>query len=239
MGFCLPSATHAEMTIDQMKSLGGSSQLQSTARRLLEKCGLPTSITHEAGIGDVRRSVSWRGVAMRLPAADWNISYGSPPRDTGREVGWLNAEPSRGGCLARAAWLVFNAKGAVGELEVRKKPDGWGFTTTYHVPANLYQAHKVIGVKVGLAKRIPVSTLIARYGPPDVILDAPGGRKRHRYWVLTRIDHRPESLHAVDFEIGNGDRSCGAYEISAAGYDFVNEKLDVLLREWERDYILD
>ena len=239
VAFGLPSSTLAEMTIGQMKSLGGASQLQSTAGRLLDQCGLPTSISHQAAAGDARRSVSWGGVTMRLPAGDWRISYGSSARDSRWKGGWLNAEPAHGGCLSGVAWLAFNAKGQAGALVVRQKTDGTGYVTSYSVPDNLFEAHRVVGVRVGVSRRIPIATLAGRYGPPDEVLQLPGGKERLRYWILTRHDNRPESLHAVDFEIEHRDRSCSAYEISTSGTDFVREKLDSLLRDWEKDYILD
>jgi hypothetical protein len=134
---------------------------------------------------------------------------------------------------------VFEARGQVGVVSTRKRSDGFGYVTTYRVPGSLLEAHKVVGVKVGLSKPITVSTLTGRYGPPDEVLGMKEGKERHRYWVLTRNDQRPETLHAVDFEIGNRDRSSGAYQISTVGTDFVRERLDSLLREWERDYVLD
>lgn len=226
------------MTIGQMQSLGGSSHLHSTAERLLDRCGMPASITERAGAGD-RRSVSWRGVTMRLSAADWRIAYGSAPQGAGRWVGWTNPRAASKGCLSGLAWLVLHAKGRIGALTVVKKPDGSGYITDYRVPGNLFEAHKVIGVNAGLSERVPASALSGRYGPPDELLAMPGGKVRHRYWILTRNNERPDSLHAVDFEIDNADRSCGAYEISAMGTDFVDEKLASLLREWEKAYVLD
>ena len=185
------------------------------------------------------RSVSRRTVTMRLSDMDWEIVYGAAPRNTGGSAGWSNPHPPGANCLSDVAWLVFRAKGGVGVLTARKNPEGFGYVTTYRVPDNLFEAHRVVGVRVGVSKRIPIAILVSRYGPADEVLGMPGGKERHRYWVLTRNEHRPESLHAVDFEIDNGDRSCGAYDISTAGTDFVAERLETLLREWEKDSLLD
>lgn len=225
------------MTIGQMQSLGGSSHLHSTAKRVLGRCGLPVAITEEAGPAD-KRSVSWRGVAMRLSAMDWRIAYGPAPQGAGR-AGWINPKPTSRDCLSGLAWLVLHAKGRVGAVTVAEKPDGSGYVTSYRVPSSLFEAHKVIGLDAGLSERIPASILAARFGPPDELLAIPGGKERHRYWILTRGNERPDSLHAVDFEIDNTDRRCGAYRISAMGTDFVDEKLESLLRAWERAYVLD
>lgn len=239
LGCLFPPATLAAMTIGQMNALGGSSQLLSTVDRLFHVCGLPAFISDEAGVREAKRDASWRGVAMRLSARDWRIGYGSPPLDTRKDGAWRNPAPSHGRCLAGMAWLVFSAKGQVGDVSVARKPDGTGYVTTYRVPDNLLQAHKVMGVRVGVAKRIPLATLVGRYGPPDEVQGMPGGKERHRHWVLVRIDQRPETLHAVDFEVDTDERSCGVYEISAAGTDFVNQRLELLMREWERSFVLD
>jgi hypothetical protein len=227
------------MTMEQMRALRGFVHLHSTADRLFEKCGLPTSIAERNAAGIPSRRVSWRGATMRLSDEDWRMNYGSVPGDKAWTARWANRESSRGDCVAGVAWLAFNARGRVGAIAVRKRPEGPGYLTTYHVPESLYEAHSVVGVKVGLSKPLPASPVTARYGPPDEIVSRPGTRALYRYWVITWSGRRPESLHAVDFEIGSVGESCGAYEISAAGNDFVDEKRDYLIREWERDYVLD
>ncbi len=228
------------MTPVQMKSLGGSSLLHATAKQLLERCGLPASIADKAAAGEPGRKVSWRGVAMRLSAADWRLSYGAVADAVAKqEKGWRNPEPSREACAPGVAWMIFDAKGRSGGVTVGKRPDGSGYDTTYRVPDNQLEAHKVISVRAGLSGRLPMTALVARYGTPDEILTSPGGRKRHRYWVLTRNDQRPDTLHAIDFESEAGENSTASYEISATGTDLVDERMALLLREWERDHVLD
>lgn len=239
LGLSVLPATVEAMTISQMSSLGGAAQLDVTADRLFDRCGLPAAIVDQAGSGDVRRNVSWRGTTMRLSETDWEIAYGSLARDTSKNVAWANPATARKSCLFGVAWLVFQAKGRVGVLSVMKKSDGSGYATTYHVPDNLLQAHKVVGVKAALSRRIPVAALVDRYGRPDEVLRTAGGRERHRYWVLTHNDRRPESLHAVDFYVDTTDRSSREYEITTTGADFVSEKMGSFLREWESDYVRD
>lgn len=240
LGCSLASVALAGMTPAQMKSLGGASLLHGTAKQLLERCGLPASIADKAEAGAPRRKVSWRGVAMRLSAADWQLSYGTLSRGaTNPEPGWRNPEPSREACAPGVAWMAFHARGGSGVVTVRKRPDGSGYDTTYRVPDNLFEAHQVIGVRAALSGPIPMSTLVARYGAPDEVVTSPAGRKRHRYWVLTRNDQRPDSLHAVEFETEAGEESSAGYGISATGTDFVDARMARLLREWERDHVLD
>jgi len=228
------------MTPAQMGTLGGAPLLHVTAKQLLERCGLPAAIADKAVDGEPRLKVSWRGVAMRLSAADWQLSYGTMARAVAKpEKGWRNPEPARESCAPGSAWMVLYARGRSGVVTVSKRPDGSGYDTSYRVPDNLFEAHKVIGVRAALSARIPMSSLIASYGNPDEVLTSPAGRKRHRYWVLTRNDQRPDSLHAVDFETEAGGESSASYEISATGTDFVDERMALLLREWERDHVLD
>lgn len=228
------------MTPAQMQSLGGAALLHVTAKELLEKCGLPATIADKAEAGEAGRRVSWRGVAMRLSAADWLLSYGTVARALENPAkGWRNPEPSRQSCTPGTAWMVFHAKGRSGLVTLSKRPDGSGYDTTYRVPDNLFEAHKVIGFRSGLAARVPVASLVGQYGAPDEILESPSGGKRYRFWVLTRNGQRPDTLHAVDFESGAGDDSAASYEISASGTDFVDERMAVLLREWERNHVLD
>lgn len=239
---CVPSfmapEAPAAVTLAQMQSLGGAAHLHSTAARLFDRCGLPAAIVDDAREGE-RRKASWGGISMRLSALDWQIAYGIAARGAGGQRGWKNPKPRREACLSGLAWLALKARGNVGVVTTVRRPDGFGYVTTYRVSSDLFEAHKVVGLAAGLSRRIAVSALIRRYGPPDERLSMPRGQERHRYWVLTRNDDRPESLHAVDFEIDHADQSAGSYAISAMGTDFVDEKLASLLREWEKAYVLD
>lgn len=228
------------MTLEQMKSLEGASLLHLTADRLLSRCGLPGFIVDKAGPADTKRSVSRRGARMRLSTADWKIHYGgTAPRGAGKPEGWFNASTSRSRCLSGAVRLAFDAKGQIGVVSVTKRPDGVGYDTVYRVSDDPFRSHKITAVKVELRSGFPAATLVRLHGPPDEIVATPGGREHHRYWVLAHVHQRPDSLHAVDFEIASGDRTCRAYRISAAGIDWVDERMESLLRQWERDHVLD
>ncbi len=137
------------------------------------------------------------------------------------------------------AWMVFDAKGRAGVLTVTPKAIGHGYSTTYRVPRDLYKAHKVVAVTIGLAQPTPAAAIAKRYGRPDEIGAVARGTKRYRYWILVRRDERPDSLHAVDFEVDSGAQESRSYILSTDGADFVAERLTGLLREWERDYVLD
>jgi len=227
----------AAMRLDQMKLLKGSAQLELTIDSLLSSCGLPAAIVDQGPPSGPRQSIKWRNVGMRLSALDWTVLYGESTRTSRASAGWTNDAESSYRCAGGLSRLSFASKGHVGILSVTKKPHDFGYITTYTVPKSLFKAHKVVGVEATLVKSFPVSTLRDRYGLPDEVFKQPGGREKYRYWVHTLRDHRPELLYAVDFEIdGAGVKT---YAISTSGMDFVQQRLDSMLKQWERDYVLD
>lgn len=234
---CFPGGAGAAMKLEQMKVLKGAAQLEMTVDALIAQCGLPVAIVDQGAMGGAKQSLSWQGVGMRLSAQDWEVVYGAAPGKPEGILGWANRGKSGQSCISGLSQLQLTAKGHVGVLSVKKKPNDIGYITTYVVPKSLYKAHKVIGAKASLSKSLPASTLISRYGPPDELIKRPGSSDGYRYWILTLRENRPETLHAVDFEMDNG--ASKAYAISTTGADFVQQRLDLLLRKWERDYVLD
>lgn len=237
---CFPVDASAAMTLDQMKALKGAAKLEITLDKLLSSCGLPTAIVDHGsanGAHGAKQRINWQGVDMRLSALDWEIVYGARQPKLGNIEGWVNGGKFDKRCTSGLSQLLFIAKGHVGILTVTKKAQGFGYITAYSEPKNLYQAHKVVGIRATLTGSLAVPTLVGRYGQPDEVLKHPGTREKFRYWVLTRRDHRPELLYAVDFELDNG--ACETYTISSSGVDFVQQRLDSLLKQWERDYVLD
>jgi hypothetical protein len=232
-----PGGAIAAMTLDQMKSLKGAAQLEITVDHLFRSCGLPAAIVDHGPADGAKQRINWHGVDMRLSAMEWDAVYGMQQRKPGNAEGWVNEGKFDDRCISGLSQLLLHAKGHVGVLIVTKKAQGFGYITVYHEPKNHYKVHKVIGVRAAPARSLPVSTLVGRYGQPDEILKLPGARDNFRYWVVTRRDHRPESLYAIDFEVDNGISK--TYVISTSGVDFVQQRLDSLLKQWERDYVLD
>ena len=227
----------AAMTLARAKSLKGAAQLELSMDQLFRRCGLPAAILDHGPEGDAKQQINWQGVPMRLSALDWDAVYGIGQRGPGKPAGWINGGKSDGRCAAGLSRLRFHAKGHVGVLSVTKKPHDFGYITTYREPKNLYTSHQVISVNATLTIGLPVSTLMSRYGKPDEVTKSRGKADNFRYWVVTLHDHRPESLYAVDFEIDNS--ASKTYVISSSGVDFVQQRLDALLKQWERDYVLD
>jgi hypothetical protein len=234
---CFSGDAIAAMTLDQMKSLKGASRLEITVDQLFQDCGLAAAIVDHGLANGTKLPINWRGTTMRLSAMDWDAVYGKRRSEPGTAWGWVNRSKIDTRCTSGLSQLLLHTKGQVGVLTVTKKTQGLGYITKYDIPKDLYKAHKVVGVEATLARSLPVPTLVGRYGQPDEVLKQPGIRDRFRYWIVTLHGHRPESLYAVDFEVD--DNICKTYSISTSDADFVQQRLESLLRQWEKDYVLD
>lgn len=238
ISFCSSDGAFAAITLDQMNSLKGAAQLEITVDQLFQSCGLPAAIVDHGSADNARQHINWRRTPMRLSAMDWNILYGIGQRKQ-QEMhgGWVNRRQSDAHCNFGLPQLLFHAKGNVGVLTVTKKAKGLGYITAYNVPKDPYKAHKVVSVETTLATSLPVSELVGLYGHPDEVLKQAGDIEDFRYWVVTHHGNMPDSLYAVDFEINNG--ICKTYAISTSDVDFVQRQLELLVRQWEKEYILD
>ena len=228
------------MTPAQLNALRGAAQLELAVDELLRTCGLPTAISDRGPDGRVPRTrhrIAWGDTAMRLAATDWRVTYGLRGPGLTSADGWVNPAGAGSGCLADLSQVHFDAKGHVGVLTVTKKPDGIGYVTTYRVPDDLFKSHKVVAVTSLLGAGLAQAALLTRYGAPDEVLPLPGGRRALRYWVATVRDRRPERLYAVDFEVDKG--VAASYQIRTSGVEIVQQRLDGLLRKWEREHVLD
>lgn len=235
--FYLPANANASMTLKQMKLLKGAAKLDLTVDQLLRNCGLPAMIADHMSAERPRQSLHWHSVNMHLSALDWDVIYGvDQPKQT-NTAAWNNDSKSDSHCTSELSQLLFYTKGHMGILTVTKKTQGFGYITTYREPESLYKAHKVISVKATMKKSFSASILVSRYGQPDEVAKQSGNKFDFRYWVVTLSNNRPESIYAVDFEFKDG--ICNSYVISTSAVDFVQQQLDVLLRNWERDYVLD
>ncbi len=73
---------------------------------------------------------------------------------------------------------------------------------------------------------VPTGALVCAGGP---LLAFPQEKEKQK----------PVSVHAVDFEVSNTESTCRRYSAHTSSVDFVQARFDALLREWERDYVLD
>jgi len=239
--FLLPAHDVHAMSPDQMKKLAGAGLLGLPADAVFRRCRLPAAIVDAVDPSHKKRTVRWGEATMQLSASDWNLLYGRRQRPTPRESAWINSGPGGNACLsADLSELVLRAKGGSGVLSVKKRADNQGYVTTYRVPDDLYAAHRVTEVTGRWKTGLPIAEVRQRYGDPDEVVKDGDRVRFNRYWVIERNDKQmPTSLHAVDFEIDRGGKTATGYILRSSDVEFVQQKLDALLRQWEKDYVLD
>jgi hypothetical protein len=239
LGLFLNSGAVHAMSLDQMKTLAGTSLLDLRVDAVFQRCGLPSAIADTANIPQRGQAIHWKDVQMKLSSKKWEVIYSRQSDVAIHNNGWINPGSVDVTCLPDLSELLLNARGDAGILAVSKRTDNKGYLTTYHVPDNLYAAHQVIELTGSWSAGIPISRIQQRYGKPDEVLASAGGIKHYRYWVVARQNVMPISVHAVDFEVMDAEKVCTKYIVRTSGVEFVQEKFDELLRQWERDYVLD
>jgi len=227
------------MDLARMRSLAGASLLDLRVDALFKQCGLPSVIVDTADDPKERKTLHWNRVDMTLSSKNWEIHYSRKEPAAGSAIGWRNPTTPEATCLANLAILVLDTKGESGILSVKKRDDDQGYITTYKVPDNLYAAHQVVGITATLERSMPSSELAKAYGPPTEIIKREGGISIHRYWVVHRDGKMPLSAYAVDFEVNNMSKTCDRYAAYASGVKFVQDKLDALIHQWEKVYVID
>ena len=236
--FLAPPEAQA-MTLEEMKRLPGANLLDLRVDALFQQCGLPSGIADSAGTAQSRQTISWEDATMQLSAQPWEIQY-ARLRDTSTDkISWHNPKTASDACMAGLASLLLNAKGEVGILSVKKRADNNGYLTSYTIPKNLYTAHQVTGYTAVWNQGQSVGGLQKTYGAPDEKLPQAGGKTIHRYWVVDQDNRMPIAVFAVDFVIKDAERRCVQFSVYSRGSNFVQEKFDALLREWEKIYVLD
>lgn len=238
-GIALNSGEVHAMSLEQLKTLAGTALLELRVDAVLNRCGLPAAIVDTADVSQQRQAIRWKDVQMNLSSLKWDVIYSRRREAARHDNGWVNPGAGSAVCLSGLSGLVLHAKGDVGFLTVRKRADNQGYRTSYDIPRDIYVAHQVIGLTGRWKQAVPIAKLQAQYGKPDEVLVGEGGIKHYRYWVVVKQKQMPISLHAVDFEVKETEPVCTHYTVHTTGVEFVQEKLDALLRQWEKDYVLD
>ena len=91
----------------------------------------------------------------------------------------------------------------------------------------------MIGLSGRWKKEVPISRIREQYGNPDEIPNKDKNVTKYRCWAFTKEKDMPASLFGVDFEFGDGDKNCTQYFVQTSGFEYVYEKLDILLRQRE------
>jgi hypothetical protein len=235
---CLCFAGHAHgLTIEQMKALPGARLLELPLDQVFETCGLPTAIADLGGANATKAQLRWRTAEMNLSRGEWDAFY-TRQREGRIEDGWLNTGRSGGKCLVDVSRLALRGR-EIGNVLVTKKTREPGYITQYQVPRDTLRAHRVIGIEASFENPIPISVLIGKHGKPDAVIGNRPGGKLFRYWVVTHHNQMPVSAFAVDFRLDKDEKFVVAVAVSTDNVGFVRERLDLLLNEWEKMYVLD
>lgn len=222
---------------EQVAALPGAVLLDMRVDALFKKCGLPATINDSADPKTKRQTLRWGATPMQLSAQAWTLHYSRAPIAKAAES-WRHPQSGSVDCLTGLAELVLRTKGEAGFLTVKKRPDNNGYITSYTVPDDLFIAHQVVSISGNWQQGKTADAIRATYGKPDEILDTADGN-RYRYWIVKRDNKMPLSALAVDFDITGPAHSCRTFAVHTTGVEFVQEKLDALIRQWERVYVID
>jgi len=227
------------MSLEQFRTLTGARLLDARIDTVFRQCGLPARIVDTGDVTQQGRMVHWGKTRMRLTPMKWEIRYARQPEPGKAENGWINPDTTNHACLPGLSHLILHAKGGVGDLSVKKRPDNKGYITSYRVPENLFRAHQVAGFTARWTQGMPITRIQDQFGMPDEILKGEGGITTSRYWVVVREKQMPVAVYAIDFEMKDADKICTRYTVYTSDTEFVQVKFDAVAREWERVYVLD
>jgi hypothetical protein len=235
---CLcPAAQVDAMTIEQMKALPGARLLELPLDQVFKTCGLPTAIADLGAAHDAKAKLRWRTAEMSLSRGEWDVLY-TRQREDRVQDGWLNAGNTGAECLADVSRLALRSR-EIGTVRVTKKAHDFGYVTQYQVPSDALRAHRVVGIDAGFANPVLASVLVGKHGKPDEVIGIQPGEKLFRYWVVEHHKQMPVSAFAVDFRFDKAEKFVVTFAVSTDNVGFVRERLDQLLTEWEKMYVLD
>jgi hypothetical protein len=227
------------MGLEQFRKLAGARLLDTRIDTVFRQCGLPAMIVDTGDVTQQGRMVRWGKTRMRLTPMKWEIRYARQPDPGTIQNSWINPNATSHSCLPGLSQLILHAKGGVGDLSVKKRPDNKGYVTSYRVSENLFSAHQVSGFTATWTQGMPITRIQDQFGKPDEILKGESGITTSRYWVVVRDKQMPVAVYAIDFEMKDRDNICTRYTVYTSDTEFVQVKFDAVAREWERVYVLD
>jgi len=133
------------MKAGQLETLPGTALLDLRVDGVFQQCGLPALINDNAAPKIPRQQLHWGETPMQLSKQAWTLHYSRAPIAS-TPVAWRNTQPASVDCLAGLKQLVVSTNGEAGFLNVKKRPDNKGYITSYTVPDDLFNAHKVVGI---------------------------------------------------------------------------------------------
>lgn len=231
IGMLVPVSAGA-MELEQMREIEGIRMMDARMSEVLDAYALPARIQSLGSTADRAVSAVWRGTVMKLPAGDWEVVYERSGNSSGRRaLAWHNSRSVMPPHLGNIKRLVLKAKGNMGILTVRRAPQ----KTTYDIPNDPFQSHKVIGVRIEYLDPVPIKEIIRNFGSKFESIEGGAPAMKIRYWVLHRQGEMPFSLYAVDFELGEKQEAALSCAVNGMESDDVLKKFQEHLDLWERN----
>ena len=221
------------MTIDQVKSLPGAQLLGQRVAEVFSQCGLPGLILDRGSSTSTRGHAKWNDLTMDLSDGPWSVGY----EDSGENRsgvfadGWINPRPMKSKCFSALRRVTLFAQGGVGIVKVDRQRR----KTTYEMPDDLFQAHKVIGYEAFPMVGLSFVEIEKTFGRNYEILQQKDNHKIVRYWVIVESGQMPTAAYAVDFEISGVDEAVSSvFRVATSDCDFVRRKLRDFIDVWEK-----
>ncbi len=224
-GWLAPSSILA-MHYEQMLAIAGVALLESRVDRVVQVLGPPAIVQRDAAREDRFAATTLGGLSV---TGDWRLRYrpGSGP-------GWAPPDlQARGLPLSASAFsrMELQAQGGVERLVVRRAPERTGS----EMPADPYQAHRVVSARADLRHPLPLAVLEAVYGGQWEAVSDVGGARWLRYWVTQFQGEVPLRLYAVDFRLDPRGTEVIGLRANGPRIGFVKDELAARHALWERN----
>jgi len=210
------------MDLEQMRAIPGVQMIESRANEVIQAYGQATKI--------LPTKTETRKEKTKLPSGDWSLIYTPKPGKPNNK----NKNKQQAGNFFKIedfSSLVLHAKGGVGLVVVRRKPQ----KTTYGVPEDPYQAHQVISVTAELRQPMAMNELTKYFGEKFEEIQAADNKRWIRYWVMHREGIMPLRLYAVEFGIDASTKKVTSIVANGPQVEFVNQALVSSYKIWERN----
>lgn len=203
------------MEVGQMRGFAGLDMLEQRAQQVVATYGEPTAL-QVGGAG---------GGESDWATGDWVLFY-TPPVGDERPSQQAPTVERQFSAFSR---LIVHAKGGVGQVTVRRKPQ----KTTYDISGDPYQSHQVVSVDADWRRPQSLRALVAACGDYDAALEDKNGTHWVRYWVLRKQGQVPLRLYAVDFRLADDGAAVTGFRANGPQIEFVARELQARHKVWE------
>lgn len=213
------------MHFAQMQAIAGVALLDARVDALIEAYGRP-AIIEDAGPGAGRAAEDSSGLSAN---GDWRLVFTPEAHPGGRPA--RRDFKAQGLTLKAFKHLVIHAQGGVGRVVIRRAP----LKTSYEMPADPYQSHRVVTVYADLRRPVSRADIELVYGGQYERVTDNSGATWLRYWVVQLQGQTPLRLYAVDFRLDESGERITGLAANGPRIGFVKAELVKRSRIWERN----